>query len=149
MEWQWQELPYAKDEKNCIFKTSLTFVDSVSEIWGPLLQGRTLVVVPKHVTKDPERFVSVLEEHKVGSYIYLKIDFLQIFYLEKKEIKERNSYKRKKRILNKNKKQQKMKKKNEKKKIKITYLITKNFVTLIFDFINIIIIIKISIRLEK
>uniref|UniRef100_V9IDN0 Mycosubtilin synthase subunit C n=1 Tax=Apis cerana TaxID=7461 RepID=V9IDN0_APICE len=65
LEWQWQELPYAKDEKNCIFKTSLTFVDSVSEIWGPLLQGRTLVVVPKHVTKDPERFVSVLEEHKI------------------------------------------------------------------------------------
>lgn len=70
LEWQWQELPYAKDEKNCIFKTSLTFVDSVSEIWGPLLQGRTLVVVPKHVTKDPERFVSVLEEHKVKSYIF-------------------------------------------------------------------------------
>lgn len=51
---------------------------------------------------------------------------MQIFYLEKKEIRERNSYKKK----NKNKKQQKMKKKKLKQKIK-TYLVTKNFVTLI------------------
>ncbi|CAD1473045.1 unnamed protein product [Heterotrigona itama] len=64
LQWQWQELPYAKDEEHCIFKTSLTFVDSVCEIWGPLLQGRTLVVIPKHITRDPERFISVLEKHK-------------------------------------------------------------------------------------
>ncbi|KAF3424019.1 hypothetical protein E2986_06601 [Frieseomelitta varia] len=55
LQWQWQELPYAEDEERCIFKTSLTFVDSVCEIWGPLLQGRTLVVIPKHITRDPER----------------------------------------------------------------------------------------------
>ncbi|XP_043518672.1 mycosubtilin synthase subunit C isoform X1 [Frieseomelitta varia] len=65
LQWQWQELPYAEDEERCIFKTSLTFVDSVCEIWGPLLQGRTLVVIPKHITRDPERFISVLEEHKI------------------------------------------------------------------------------------
>ncbi|XP_076622830.1 nonribosomal peptide synthetase ebony [Colletes latitarsis] len=65
LQWQWRELPYAANEKHCVFKTSLTFVDSVSEIWGPLLQGRTLVVVPKHVTKDPERFVQVLDKHKI------------------------------------------------------------------------------------
>lgn len=37
--WQWERYPYSKSEKNCIFKTALTFVDSVSEIWGPLLNG--------------------------------------------------------------------------------------------------------------
>lgn len=31
----------------CCFKTALTFVDSLSEIFGPLLSGHTLVVVPK------------------------------------------------------------------------------------------------------
>ncbi|XP_034177001.2 nonribosomal peptide synthetase ebony isoform X2 [Osmia lignaria lignaria] len=65
LRWQWRELPYKSDEQYCIFKTSLTFVDSVSEIWGSLLQGRCLVVVPKHVTRDPEKFVQVLEKHKI------------------------------------------------------------------------------------
>lgn len=65
LQWQWRELPYADNEKYCIFKTSLTFVDSVPEIWSPLLQGLTLVVVPKSVTKDPEKFVPLLEKHQV------------------------------------------------------------------------------------
>jgi acyl-coenzyme A synthetase/AMP-(fatty) acid ligase len=29
--WQWQEFPFNEDEK-CVFKTSLTFVDSVAEV---------------------------------------------------------------------------------------------------------------------
>lgn len=65
LRWQWRELPFAENEERCIFKTSLTFVDSVPEIWGPLLQGRTLVVVPKHTTRDPEKFVQVLERHRI------------------------------------------------------------------------------------
>lgn len=35
--WQWQTFPYRQNDV-CIFKTTLTFVDSISEIWGPLLQ---------------------------------------------------------------------------------------------------------------
>lgn len=65
LEWQWRELPYTDKEQKTIFKTALTFVDSAPEIWGSLLQGRTIVVVPKHVTKDPEKFINVLETHKV------------------------------------------------------------------------------------
>ncbi|EFN66543.1 Tyrocidine synthetase 3 [Camponotus floridanus] len=65
LQWQWRELPYVNNEERCVFKTALTFVDSVPEIWGPLLQGRTLVIVPKNVTKDPERFVPLLEKHQV------------------------------------------------------------------------------------
>lgn len=65
LQWQWRELPYVDNEKRCVFKTALTFVDSVPEIWGPLLQGRTLVIVPKSVTKDPERFVPFLEKHQI------------------------------------------------------------------------------------
>ncbi|XP_003425501.1 dimodular nonribosomal peptide synthase isoform X1 [Nasonia vitripennis] len=63
--WQWKTLPYASDEDFCIFKTALTFVDSVCEIWGPLLQGRTLVVISRHVTKDPERFTAALNKYKI------------------------------------------------------------------------------------
>ena len=50
-----------------MFKTALTFVDSVAELWGPLLQGRNVLVVPRDVTKDPERLLHVLEEQKVGA----------------------------------------------------------------------------------
>ena len=65
LQWQWRELPYFDNEERCVFKTALTFVDSVPEIWGPLLQGRTLVIVPKNVTKNPERFVPLLEKHQI------------------------------------------------------------------------------------
>ncbi|XP_011165813.1 tyrocidine synthase 1 [Solenopsis invicta] len=65
LQWQWREFPYADDEERCVFKTSLTFVDSVPEIWGPLLQSRTIVIVPKSVTKDPEKFVPLLEKHQI------------------------------------------------------------------------------------
>lgn len=43
----------------------LSTVDSVTEIWGPLLQGMCLVVVPKEVTKNPSKLVEVLEEFQI------------------------------------------------------------------------------------
>ena len=65
--WQWRTFPYGPQEHVCVFKTALTFVDSVAELWGPLLQGRNVLVVPRDVTKDPERLLHVLEEQKVGA----------------------------------------------------------------------------------
>lgn len=37
LQWQWETFPFSSTEKICAFKTAITFVDSVSEIWGPLL----------------------------------------------------------------------------------------------------------------
>lgn len=65
LEWQWKRFPYSETETYGIFKTALTFVDSVTEIWGPLLNGMSLVVVPKEVTKNPSKLVEVLEEFKI------------------------------------------------------------------------------------
>lgn len=65
LQWQWRELPFSPTEEKCIFKTALTFVDSAPEIWGPLLQGRTIVVIPRPLTKDPEKFVQMLEKHQI------------------------------------------------------------------------------------
>lgn len=65
LEWQWRRFPYSSTEVYGIFKTALTFVDSVTEIWGPLLNGMTLIVVPKEVTKNPSSLVSILEEYKI------------------------------------------------------------------------------------
>jgi len=65
LRWQWHEFPYSATEEVCAFKTALTFVDSVAELWGPLLQGRAVVVLPKDVTSDPERLVEALERYQV------------------------------------------------------------------------------------
>ncbi|XP_055381226.1 beta-alanyl-bioamine nonribosomal peptide synthetase ebony [Condylostylus longicornis] len=63
--WQWEQFPYMAEESIGVFKTALTFVDSVSEIWGPLLYGMSILVIPKVITKDPERLVEYLEKYKI------------------------------------------------------------------------------------
>lgn len=40
LQWQWETFPYSSTEKIGVFKTALTFVDSISEIWGPLLTSK-------------------------------------------------------------------------------------------------------------
>nr|XP_018903748.1 PREDICTED: uncharacterized protein LOC109034831 [Bemisia tabaci] len=67
LQWQWNTFPYAESERVCAFKTALTFVDSVSEIWAPLLSEtpKSILVVPKEVTKDPERLIAELERHRI------------------------------------------------------------------------------------
>src|SRR5262249_36852280 len=49
----------------CCQKTSLSFVDSVWEIFGPLLQAIPLVIIPDHVVKDAAGMVSILATHRV------------------------------------------------------------------------------------
>ena len=63
--WQWRIFPYEEDEI-CVFKTTLTFVDSVTEIWSPLLCGKKLVIFPTKITQNVEKFVEVLEDFKIG-----------------------------------------------------------------------------------
>ncbi|XP_039970507.1 mycosubtilin synthase subunit C [Bactrocera tryoni] len=65
LQWQWHTFPYAPTESVSVFKTALTFVDSVSELWGPLMCGLSILVVPKSITKDPERLVDLLEKYKI------------------------------------------------------------------------------------
>jgi amino acid adenylation domain-containing protein len=62
--WMWRKYPFAKDEV-CCQKTSLSFGDSIWEIFGPLLQGVPLVIIPDDVVKDPQRFISALTTNKV------------------------------------------------------------------------------------
>lgn len=71
LEWQWEKFPYSKTEIYGIFKSALPFVDSVSEIWGILLSGLALVIVPKEVKKDPSEFSNILEEYKIERIILI------------------------------------------------------------------------------
>ena len=57
--WTWHTYPFADDEV-CCQKTSLSFVDSVSEIFVPLLRGIPTVIVPERAVKDPRRLVETL-----------------------------------------------------------------------------------------
>ncbi len=66
--WMWQTYPFASDEV-CSQKTTLSFVDSIWEIFGPLLQGLPLVIIPDDTVKDPARLVQALANHKVSRIV--------------------------------------------------------------------------------
>ncbi|MBF1990125.1 non-ribosomal peptide synthetase, partial [Fischerella thermalis] len=62
--WMWQNYPFKPGEV-CCQKTSLNFVDSVWEIFGPLLQGVRTVIIPDSVVKAPQQFIETLASNKI------------------------------------------------------------------------------------
>jgi amino acid adenylation domain-containing protein len=62
--WMWEVYPFETHEI-CCQKTSLSFVDSVWEIFGPLLQGVRLVILPDQVVKDPQALVQGLAKNQI------------------------------------------------------------------------------------
>ena len=57
--WQWESVPYGPNEVACV-KTSINFVDSITEILGPLLQGVLLVIATGEQGSDPARLAALL-----------------------------------------------------------------------------------------
>ncbi|HEY6121541.1 MAG TPA: amino acid adenylation domain-containing protein [Pyrinomonadaceae bacterium] len=66
--WMWSAYPFGEDEV-CCQKTSLSFVDSIWEIFGPLLQGTPLLILDDETVKDPARLVSELFRHRVSRLV--------------------------------------------------------------------------------
>lgn len=66
--WMWSTWPFTPGEV-CCQKTSLNFVDSVWEIFGPLLSGIQTVILPDAVVKDPHRFVDCLAANHVSRLV--------------------------------------------------------------------------------
>jgi amino acid adenylation domain-containing protein len=62
--WMWETYPFEPGEV-CCQKTSLSFVDSIWEIFGPLLQGIRTVIIPDTVLKDPQRMLQTLATHAI------------------------------------------------------------------------------------
>lgn len=62
--WMWQTYPFQADEV-CCQKTNLGFVDSVWEIFGPLLAGIPSVIIPQELVRDPEELLRTLAMHRV------------------------------------------------------------------------------------
>jgi amino acid adenylation domain-containing protein len=63
-EWMWDEFPCDSADVACQ-RTSLSFVDSIWEMFGPLLAGVPLVVVPDDVARDTRALVDLLARHRV------------------------------------------------------------------------------------
>lgn len=62
--WMWETFPF-EPEEICCQKTSLSFVDSIWEIFGPMLQGIRTVFIPDQIAKDPHAFVRALGDGNV------------------------------------------------------------------------------------
>jgi amino acid adenylation domain-containing protein len=62
--WMWEKYPFAAGE-TCCQKTSLGFIDSIWEIFGPLLRGVRNVIIPEGAMIDLEHFVQVLAQYEV------------------------------------------------------------------------------------
>jgi amino acid adenylation domain-containing protein len=64
LNWMWETYPFAVGEV-CCQKTSLSFVDSVWEIFGPLLQGIPTIIIPDAVLKEPRDFLAALANNNI------------------------------------------------------------------------------------
>ena len=64
MQWMWQQYPYRFGERACM-KTSLGFVDSIAELFAPLLEGVPVVLVPRYTARDIEALVRTLGDAAV------------------------------------------------------------------------------------
>lgn len=62
--WMWDAYPFGPGEVACQ-KTALSFVDSLWELLGGLLQGIPTVIIPDGVVRDPQSLVKALAEHRV------------------------------------------------------------------------------------
>lgn len=62
--WMWNKYPFQKEEV-CCTKTSISFVDHIWEIYGPLLQGIPLVFFKKSELLDIPNFIKSLHENNI------------------------------------------------------------------------------------
>jgi amino acid adenylation domain-containing protein len=59
--WMWTTYPFTPDDV-CCHKTALSFVDSLWELLGGLLQGVRLLIIPDDTLREPQRFVRTLAD---------------------------------------------------------------------------------------
>ena len=62
--WMWKAYPFKAGEV-CCQKTNLGFVDSIWEIFGPLLAGVPNVIIPQAAVRDPEEMLQILARERV------------------------------------------------------------------------------------
>ena len=68
--WMWRTYPFHPDDV-CCQKTSLGFVDSIWEIFGPLLAGVPNVIIPQEAVRDPELLLQILARERVTRIVLI------------------------------------------------------------------------------
>jgi len=68
LHWLWKTYPFSEGEV-CCQKTAISFVDSVWEIFAPLLQEIPTVIISNATVLDPPLFIESLAQHKVSRII--------------------------------------------------------------------------------
>ncbi|WP_193197108.1 non-ribosomal peptide synthetase [Nostoc sp. MG11] len=68
LHWLWKTYPFTPGEV-CCQKTAISFVDSIWEIFAPLLQGIPTVIISNATILDPQLFIEALAHHKVTRII--------------------------------------------------------------------------------
>ncbi|MEG4322162.1 MULTISPECIES: amino acid adenylation domain-containing protein [unclassified Microcoleus] len=66
--WMWNQYPFSSGEV-CCHKTTLNFVDSVWEIFGALLRGVKVVILPQSCSANPQEMIGFLQDAKVTRII--------------------------------------------------------------------------------
>ena len=66
--WMWNAYPFRPSE-TCCQKTALSFIDSVWELFGPLLQGIRNVIVSRQALLDPQQFIDLLAKYEVSRIV--------------------------------------------------------------------------------
>ncbi|MEH2112708.1 non-ribosomal peptide synthetase [Nostoc sp.] len=68
LHWLWKTYPFTQGEI-CCQKTAISFVDSVWEIFAPLLQGIPTVIISNATVLDAQLFIDALAHYKVTRII--------------------------------------------------------------------------------
>jgi amino acid adenylation domain-containing protein len=66
--WMWETFPFEPGEI-CCQKTSVSFVDSIWEMFGPLLKGVPIVIVPEPDAQNPKLLIETLAQSNVTRLI--------------------------------------------------------------------------------
>jgi amino acid adenylation domain-containing protein len=68
LHWLWKTYPFTPEEV-CCQKTAISFVDSVWEIFAPLLKGIPTLIISNATVLDPQLFIEALAHYKVTRII--------------------------------------------------------------------------------
>ncbi|QJB30481.1 amino acid adenylation domain-containing protein [Chitinophaga oryzae] len=68
--WQWKQYPYQLHEVGCQ-KAPVSFGESISELYAPLLAGRSVLILSDSEVKDPYLMVSTLATNRVTRIVLI------------------------------------------------------------------------------
>jgi len=76
LEWQWIRFPYQYEETHCIAHNAIYHIDHFAEIWGPLLKGKTVVLMRNNNRNNIEKIISTMDQFDIMRFYGLpsKVD---------------------------------------------------------------------------